>query len=79
MWIVQKSKGIRGGIMNPTDELDRFIRRIQSKSRITVDGKIMRMNSIQEKIKFDVSTPKYDNCYMAVCLKPVIYKGRITR
>ena len=68
MRIVQKGKRIRGGTMNPTTELDRFIHRVQVRSRVTVDGKIIRMEPVQEKIKFDVTPSKdrYDNCCMVV-------------
>ena len=50
--------------MNPTNELDKFIRRIQTRSRITIDGKIIRMEPVCEKIKFDVTPTKgtYESC-----------------
>lgn len=52
--------------MNSTVELDRFIRRVQVRSRVTVDGKIIRMEPVQEKLRFDVAPSKdrYDNCCM---------------
>lgn len=33
--------------MNPTTELDRFTHRVQVRSKVTVDGKIIRMEEVQ--------------------------------
>ena len=68
MRIIQKGKRIRGGAMSSTIGLDRFIHKIQVKSRVTTDNKIVRMEPVQEKIKFDMtpSRSNYDNCCTVV-------------
>ena len=54
--------------MNSTSELDRFIHKIQVKSRATVDGKIIRIEPISETVKFDATPSKdrHDNGYAVV-------------
>lgn len=52
--------------MSPTEELNKFIHKIQVKSRVIVDGKVLRMTPVQETIKFK-PPPTEDNfssCYV---------------
>ena len=64
MRIVQKGKEVKNITSNPTTELDKFIRRVQIRSRATMDGKIIRMEPLQEKLKLNLtpSEYRYKNC-----------------
>ena len=60
MRIVQKGKRI--ATANPTDELDRFLRRVQIKSRVRhVDENTLQIAPVQEEVKFNLVPSKC--CY----------------